>query len=121
MTEAHYGGPRALILMSLFGGPKHGYAIIEDVADVCGVGLGPGTLYGALTSLEQQGLIEALPAQGRRRPCRLTPAGRDAADEQAQAWSRLAAAMSTRREARPASGGVTPKPRLQPRPAHGGA
>ena len=52
MTEAHYGGPRALILMSLFGGPKHGYAIIEDVPDVCGVGLGPGTLYGALTSLE---------------------------------------------------------------------
>lgn len=67
--------PALLILASLAGGPKHGYAIMEDVEVMCGVRLGPGTLYAALTRLEQRGLIEALPADERRRPYRLTAAG----------------------------------------------
>ena len=37
--------------------------------------LGPGTLYGALDRLERLGLIEALPAEDRRQPYRITPAG----------------------------------------------
>ncbi len=37
--------------------------------------LGPGTLYGAISRLEQEGLIEALPADERRRPYRLTAQG----------------------------------------------
>ena len=36
-----------LILISLADGPKHGYAMIEDILSVAGVRLGPGTLYGA--------------------------------------------------------------------------
>ena len=36
--------------------------------------LGPGTLYGALDRLERLGLIEALPAEDRRQPYRITPA-----------------------------------------------
>ena len=32
-----------LILTSLAGGPKHGYAMIEDIATMSGVRLGPGT------------------------------------------------------------------------------
>ena len=67
--------PAMLVLSSLAGGPKHGYAIIQDVREIASVGLGPGTLYGALARLEQRGLIEALPAEDRRRPYRLTAAG----------------------------------------------
>jgi DNA-binding PadR family transcriptional regulator len=67
-----------LVLTSLAGGPKHGYAITADVEAVTGVRLGPGTLYGALSRLEGRGLIEALPADDRRRPYRLTAEGRSA-------------------------------------------
>ena len=47
-----------LVLTSLAGGPKHGYAITVDVEEFAGVKLGPGTLYGALSRLEGRGLIE---------------------------------------------------------------
>lgn len=67
--------PALLILVSLAGGPKHGYAIMDDIAQVCQVRLGPGTLYGALTRLEDQGWIEALAADQRRRPYQLTDMG----------------------------------------------
>jgi DNA-binding PadR family transcriptional regulator len=70
--------PGLLVLTSLAGGPKHGYAITVDVEQVAGVRLGPGTLYGALSRLEGRGLIEALPADDRRRPYRLTADGRSA-------------------------------------------
>ena len=72
----HFSDPALLILSSLMGGPKHGYAITVDVEQVAGVRLGPGTLYGALSRLEGRGLIEALPADDRRRPYRLTAEGR---------------------------------------------
>lgn len=72
-----FSGPALLILMSLAGAPRHGYAIMEDIRAVAGVHLGPGTLYGALARLEEQGLIRALPeATGRRRPYALTDSGR---------------------------------------------
>lgn len=67
--------PGFLLLVSLSGGPKHGHAMLLDVASFAGVRLGPGTLYGALTRLEQDGLIEALPLEGRRCPYRLTDDG----------------------------------------------
>jgi DNA-binding PadR family transcriptional regulator len=70
--------PGLLVLTSLAEGPKHGYAITVDVEQVAGVRLGPGTLYGALSRLEGRGLIEALPADDRRRPYRLTAEGRSA-------------------------------------------
>ena len=68
------GDASVLILTSLAGGSKHGYALIKDVKDFAGVQLGPGTLYGALDRLERLGLIEALPAEDRRHPYRMTPA-----------------------------------------------
>lgn len=39
--------------------PRHGYAIMQWVMEVTAsrVRLGPGTLYGALTSLQEKGLI----------------------------------------------------------------
>lgn len=78
------------MLTSLTSGPKHGYAITKDVQQLAGVRLGPGTLYGALARLEADGLIQALPAQGRRRPYRLTSAGREAVTEQLQGFERVA-------------------------------
>lgn len=66
-----------LILTSLAGSPKHGYALIKDVEDFAGVKLGAGTLYGALAMLEKAGLVEALPAEERRRPYQITAAGRE--------------------------------------------
>lgn len=70
-----FSDPSLLILASLAGGPKHGYAMMEDIENFAGPRLGPGTLYGALARLEAQGLIEPLPAEERRRPYRLTGAG----------------------------------------------
>ena len=74
-----FAEPGVLILASLAGGPKHGYALIKDIEGFAGTRLGPGTLYAALSRLERRGLVEALPAQDRRRPYRLTTAGAEAA------------------------------------------
>lgn len=71
----HYSDPPLLVLASLADGPKHGHAMIEDIARLCGTHLGPGTLYGAISRLEQQGWIEPLPPEERRQPYRITPAG----------------------------------------------
>lgn len=65
-----------LLLISLASGPKHGHAMLLDVERFAGARLGPGTLYGALSRLEELGDVEPLAAQGRRRPYRLTGAGR---------------------------------------------
>jgi DNA-binding PadR family transcriptional regulator len=65
----------ALILSSLAGGEKHGYALVKDVEEFCGVELQPGTLYEALARLERLGLIEALASEDRRRPYQLTGVG----------------------------------------------
>ncbi len=70
-----YAGPATLILSSLADGAKHGYALTKDVEEFAGVRLAPGTLYEALSRLESQGMIEALEAEDRRRPYRLTAAG----------------------------------------------
>lgn len=82
--------PATLVLTSLAEGEKHGYAITSDIADEVGVRLGPGTLYGVLARLEGEGLIEALPAVGRRRPYRITASGRTVLTEQLQHLRRVA-------------------------------
>ena len=78
------------MLTSLADGPKHGYAITLDIQQLSGVKLGPGTLYGALSRLEGRGLIEALPAEDRRRPYRLTGAGSAALAQELQTLERVA-------------------------------
>jgi|SRR5580704_8871052 DNA-binding PadR family transcriptional regulator len=67
--------PTILVLTSLTGGPKHGYAMIHDIEAMSGVRMGPGTLYGVLARLEEEGLVEALALEDRRRPYRLTALG----------------------------------------------
>ncbi|MBV8999940.1 MAG: helix-turn-helix transcriptional regulator [Solirubrobacterales bacterium] len=74
--------PALLVMTSLADGPKHGYAITVDVEGFADVRLGPGTLYGALSRLETKGLIEALPADDRRRPYRLTADGSAALEQE---------------------------------------
>lgn len=64
-----------LILSSLSNGPKHGYAMMEDIRQFSGTQLEPGTLYGAITRLEKQGWIEPLPSEKRRRPYKITVDG----------------------------------------------
>ena len=87
-----FSDPALLILSSLAGGDKHGYGMMADIEVLTGVRLGPGTLYGALARLERSGLIEALPADARRRPYRLTGKGARALREQLTVLERLAAA-----------------------------
>jgi DNA-binding PadR family transcriptional regulator len=78
VTFGRYAGPATLILSSLADGAKHGYALTKDIEQFAGVRLAPGTLYEALSRLEGQGLIEAVPSDDRRRPYRLTAAGAQA-------------------------------------------
>ena len=74
-TFGRYAGPATLILSSLAQGPKHGYALTKDIEEFAGIRLAPGTLYEALSRLERQHLIEAVPSDDRRKPYRLTTAG----------------------------------------------
>jgi len=67
--------PTILVLTSLTGGPKHGYALIKDIEAMSGTSFGPGTLYGVLARLEEEGLVEPLPEEDRRRPYRITGLG----------------------------------------------
>ena len=91
-----FAEPAVLVMVSLAGGPKHGYAITVDVERVAGLKLGPGTLYGAIARLEERGLIEPLPADDRRRPYRLTAAGAEALRAHLATLERIAWAGSRR-------------------------
>jgi DNA-binding PadR family transcriptional regulator len=86
------GEASVLILISLADGPKHGYALIQDIKEITGVGLGPGTLYGALDRLDRLGLIESLPADDRRHPYRITAPGVEALRAHLDALERVSAA-----------------------------
>jgi DNA-binding PadR family transcriptional regulator len=67
--------PTILILASLADGDKHGYAIMEDIQVFAGIRLGPGTLYGAISRLEERGWIRAAKSENRRQPYRITAEG----------------------------------------------
>ncbi len=67
--------PPLLILVSLAAGPKHGHALAKDIEGFAEVKLGPGALYGAITRLEERGLIEPLDSDDRRRPYQITATG----------------------------------------------
>ena len=84
-----FADPSLLILTSLADGPKHGYAIMTDVADFSGVSMEPGTLYGALSRLERRGWIRPLAADERRRPYEITAAGQQVLTEQLQSMQQI--------------------------------
>ena len=54
-----FSEPALYILISLADGPKHGYAMTQDIEAVAGLKLGPGTLCGAIARLEEREWIEA--------------------------------------------------------------
>ena len=64
------------ILVALAEGPKHGYAMMQDIEQMTGSRPGPGTLYAAISRLEQKRWIEPMASDDRRRPYRLTHEGR---------------------------------------------
>ncbi len=70
--------PALLVLASLAEGDKHGYAMMEDIERFASIKLGPGTLYGAITRLEENGWIAPVPSEDRRQPYTLTALGRKA-------------------------------------------
>lgn len=68
------------VLLALQEEPRHGYAIMQEVEATAGLVMGPGTIYGTLSRLEEAGLVAeaeapADGADGRRRYWRLTPEG----------------------------------------------
>ena len=76
MDPLRSSDPGLFILVSLADGPKHGYAMLNEIEKLSGARPGPGTLYGAISRLEEHGLIQALESEDRRTPYQLTEAGR---------------------------------------------
>jgi DNA-binding PadR family transcriptional regulator len=89
-TFGRYTGPATLILSSLADGAKHGYALTKDIEKFAGIRLAPGTLYEALSRLEGQKLIEAVPSDDRKKPYRLTASGAAALSEHLNAQRQMA-------------------------------
>jgi len=58
--------------------PLHGYAVMQKVEEISKgtVKVGPGTLYGAFTSLEKEGLIVKVKEENRRKSYVMTQKGK---------------------------------------------
>jgi len=103
--------PTFLILTALAARPLHGYGIVQSVVELSDgeVKLRPGTLYGALDRLDQQGLIAVdreEPVDGRlRRYYRLSDSGVAALTEQVERLRRRATAADTQLGLRPGAVG----------------
>ena len=71
LTEATY-----YILLALTS-PKHGYAVMQEAEEISAgtIKLGPGTVYGALTTLEESKLIKMAGKDGRRKIYQITEKG----------------------------------------------
>lgn len=90
--------PVFFILLSLAAGRKHGYAILKDVENLSQASLllSTSTLYGALGRLEEQGLVERVPAGKEpapglpRKVYALTPKGQARLNTEASRVQRLA-------------------------------
>jgi DNA-binding PadR family transcriptional regulator len=90
------------ILLALADGERHGYSIMQEIGERTGqrVKLGPGTLYGALKRMLDDGWIEELEGDGedeRRRSYRLTASGRKVARAEAQRLEELVIAAQAKR------------------------
>ena len=72
LSEATY------YIMLMLVEPLHGYGVMQAVEVATGgvVTIGPGTLYGAFSTLEREGLIEMVRRENRRKFYVLTEKGR---------------------------------------------
>ena len=91
-----FADPSVLILTSLSDEPKHGYAIMTDVAAFSDVRMEPGTLYGALSRLEKRGWIRPLDTDERRRPYQITAAGQSVLAEQLKTMQQVVSTAARR-------------------------
>lgn len=95
-----HGTLETLILKTLTGGPRHGYAIGKWIEDATGsaIELEEGTLYPALYRMEKRGLLDAewgTSELGRRAKFyRLTRAGRQQLASHTAAWAEFSAAVN---------------------------
>jgi DNA-binding PadR family transcriptional regulator len=102
--------PTFLILTALAREPMHGYGVISEVVTLSSgrLALRPGTLYGALDRLTDEGLVEPdreEVVEGRlRRYYRLTDAGRSVLVAETERLRRNVEAATQRLRARPAGG-----------------
>jgi DNA-binding PadR family transcriptional regulator len=69
---------------------------MEDIQRFAGVRLGPGTLYGAISRLQERGWIRPVDADDRRQPYRITGAGREYLEEQVVKLDRVLKTASKR-------------------------
>ncbi len=76
--RAGRGDVRSAILALLTEGPRHGYQIIQDIAERSGGAwrASPGSVYPALAALQDEGLVDDEKIEGRR-VYSLTPSGRE--------------------------------------------
>jgi DNA-binding PadR family transcriptional regulator len=72
----------AYILLAL-AEPLHGYGVMQKVENLSAgtVKIGPGTLYGAFSTLEGEGLIVKVDEVDRRKSYMLTPTGKSVIKE----------------------------------------
>jgi DNA-binding PadR family transcriptional regulator len=88
------------ILLALADGPLHGYAIMRAVEQSAGqrLRMGPGTIYGSLQRMEDDGLVKEIGrADDRRRVFALLPAGRKALSAEAARVTELAELVQSKR------------------------
>lgn len=80
------------ILMAL-AEPLHGYALMQKVEEMSQgtVRIGPGTLYGAFSQLEKEGLIKMVKEQDRRKTYLITAKGKSVLQEHIRRIEILAA------------------------------
>ncbi|HEV2758624.1 MAG TPA: PadR family transcriptional regulator [Acidimicrobiales bacterium] len=94
--------PTFLILVALADADRHGYGIIREVEELSSgrIRLGPGTLYGALDRLSDQGLVKTTRTEvlnGRlRRYYAISDAGLAAVREEAARRSQVLTAAEAR-------------------------
>ena len=86
------------ILLAMSDGHEHGYAIGKAVAEMSGLKMGPGTIYGSLQRMERDGLVEEAEtrASDRRKPFAMTAHGRRVLHLEASRIDRLAALARSR-------------------------
>ena len=58
---------------------NHGYGIVQKVREITDgqVNLSPGTMYGSLSKMEKDGLIEFVREEDKRKMYKITPLGRE--------------------------------------------
>jgi PadR family transcriptional regulator len=98
-AQAPKGHLDLLLLAVVADGPKHGYAVMEELKRRSddAFDFPEGTVYPALHRLDESGLLSSewsVVSGRRRRTYRLTDKGKGALGEHGLAWSRFSSAVS---------------------------